>query len=111
MTKKLDYKLIDALPVCDDGKKAVQKLIEGLGVEVEKRREPASGEVWYCDEWIPDTYYVIASGVTGNPVALNINNRLASRVDLASLERTKNKKFIAPSLEEFYRMKFAGEIE
>ena len=45
MKKKLDNKLIEALPVCEDGKKAISALLEGMGYEIDSRVVFKSGNV------------------------------------------------------------------
>ena len=57
MKKKLDNKLIEALPVCEDGKKAISLLLEGMGYEINNRFTP--GNIWKGTK--SNTIYMILS--------------------------------------------------
>jgi hypothetical protein len=104
MSKKLEQSLVEGLPICADGKRAVTRLLEGMGYEVEQVREPKIGEVWRYDGH--SNVLIVGDQIDSNMLRAvlldggSAANMLFTLID-THVKDIRNLTFVASSLQEF----------
>lgn len=107
---------IESLPVCDDGKKAISKLLEEMGYSIELEKlevEPKIGQVWQ-HKFSSAAYCLLVAASSKHHNASTVvwfsNSRYVDEKPLNTFLTANELRFVANSLDEYHDKKNSGEL-
>ena len=103
----LDGKLIQALPVCAEGKEAVKQLLKGMGYQIENARPLMPGYVF--KDGTTNAYALVLTSEDNGAKSITIDP-LDSNPNINTYAKTHIDTTVADSLEEFYERKAKGTL-